>query len=169
MPSWDILLRNSSAECTAIQQPFHRRWSDDVARSVLNDVGIAKQDQWIEITAANHGSGRHYDDELFCKADRMAWVYNVTDFEMARQLENDAMHAIVAVFRVSAHQDLSSIHHKSVSPTAPHAGYFMPTRPYNGNKQQFLNRMDATKKNTFKFGFADLGKQLDHTFGWKVG
>ena len=71
-------------------------------------AGICKQNQWIKSTQPNHSSGRHYDDELFCKADRMAWVYNITDYEMARQLENDAMKAIVVVFQFTAHQDPSS-------------------------------------------------------------
>ena len=130
-------------------------------------AGISKQDTWIKNTQPNHGSGRHYDDELFCKADRMEWVYNITDYLMARQLENDAMKAIVAVFQFTAHQDPSCVHRKAVSSKVPHVGYFMPIRPYSGTRKQFPDQKDDIKDNTSNFKFADLGRRFDHPFGWK--
>ena len=100
---------------------------------------MAKQGQWVKSTGANSGTGRH------CKADRMAWVYNVTEFHMARQLEDDAMLAIRNVFNFIINLDPSIIHRKSVSATKPHAGHFMAIRPYTGTIEQFLDRKDAIK------------------------
>jgi len=100
----------------------------------------------------------------------MAWVYNITDYEMARQLENDAMKAIKVVFQFTVHQNASDVHRKSVSPKAPHMGYFMPIRPYSGTQKQFFDQKDDINDNTSDCsGFADLGRRFDHPFGWKRG
>ena len=101
--------------------PEGKLWEETFYDGVVTEVGV-----------------RHYGDILFCKADRMAWVYNITDFETARQLKNDAMKAIVAVFQFTAHQDPSCVHWKAVSLKVPHIGYFMPIGPYRGTQKQFL-------------------------------
>jgi len=129
-------------------------------------VGLAKQDQWLRSTQPNSSSGRHYNDELFCKADRMAWVYNVTEWRMARQLEDDAMLAIKKVFGFYVHQNASDIHRKAVSDTKPHAGYFMAIRHFIGTEEQFLARKDEIKDDP-SVPTADLGRRFKHPFGWR--
>ena len=130
-------------------------------------VGLALQDQWINSTAMNSGTGRHYNDELFCKADRMAWAYNITEQRMARQLEDDAMLAIKNVLGFDVHQNASDIHRKAVSDTKPHAGYFMAIRPFSGTEEQFLTRRKDIKDNPSAGRTADLGKRFKHPFGWR--
>ena len=130
-------------------------------------VGLAKQDQWLRSTQPNSSSGRHYNDELFCKADIMAWVYNVTDFRMARQLEDDAMLAISNVFGFVANRDPSAMHRKSVSDKLPHAGYFMAIRQYIGTQEQFIARKDDIQDDP-SVPTADLGKRFKHPFGWRT-
>ena len=152
-------------------QNYYRPFTEDGV-TVLPElksmvVGMAKQDQWLKSTGANSGSGRHYNDELFCKADRMAWVYNVTEWRMARQLEDDAMLAIKNVFGFYVHQNASDIHRKAVSDTKPHAGYFMAIRDFIGTEEQFLQRRDDIKDNTSVGRAADLGRRFKHPFGWR--
>ena len=129
-------------------------------------VGTAKQNQWLKSTANNSGTGRHYNDELFCKADRMAWVYNVKEFRMARQLEDDGMLAISSVFGFVVNQDPSTIHWNSVSVQKPHAGYFMSIRQFIGTEEQFLTRRNDIKDGPSAGGTADLDTRFKHPFGW---
>ena len=95
----------------------------------------------------------------------MAWVYNVTEWRMARQLEDDAMLAIKNVFGFYVHQNASDIHRKSVSDTKPHAGYFMAIRHFIGTEEQFLARKDEIRDNP-SVPTADLGRRFKHPFGW---
>ena len=129
-------------------------------------VAMAKQDQWLESTANNSGSGCHYNDELFCEADRMAWVYNVTEFRMARQLEEDGMLAIRSVVGFVVNQDPSTIHRNSVSATKPRADYFMAIRQFIGTEEQFLTRRNDIKDDPSAGRGADLAKRFEHPFGW---
>ena len=107
-----------------------------------------------------------YNDELFYKADRMAWVYNVTEFRMATQLEDDGMLTIRNVFGFVVNQDLSTIHRKSFSAKKPHAGYFMAIRQFIGIEEQFLTRRNDIKDDPSLGRAADLGKRFKHPFGW---
>ena len=97
----------------------------------------------------------------------MAWVYNVTEFRMARQLEDDAMLAIKNVFGFDVHQNASDIHRKSISATKPHAGYFMAIRRFIGTEEQFLTRRDEIKDNPSVGRSADLARRFKHPFGWR--
>ena len=79
-------------------------------------VGIATEFFWRESTRAIGGSGRSYDQELFCRDDRMVWVKGLTELERGREMENWGMKAVKEVFGFMYNDIPSTLYRKDIGP-----------------------------------------------------
>ena len=73
-------------------------------------VGIATEKIWMESTRAVGGSGRTYDQSLFCRDDRLVWVTGLTERDRGREMENWGMKAVEEIFGFMYNDVWSGLH-----------------------------------------------------------
>ena len=132
-------------------------------------VGIAKEEIWMESTRAVGGSGRTYDQSLFCRDDRMVWAKGMTERDRGREMENWGMQAVKEVFGFMYNDLWSNLHQKDIRPKKPNVCYLMPVRFFADSPLEFsLAKADLkiqSNNRTQQQGpteFADLGQHFKH-------